>query len=119
MGFRNALSLIWQGLKEFFKAGFNFVKTIINGVFNFFREVVDYFKELALDQRKHTPFIADSTSPEFREMLQKAPVKDVGIFEGVYNEQTEEIEDARMVEADELDNQTKKILGKEPLVVLQ
>lgn len=115
----NALSLIWQGLKEFFTACVNLVTKIIKGIFEFSKEILGYFQALVLDRRKHTPFIADANDPRFKEMLRNAPVKNVGIFEGVYNEETEQIENTRMVEADELDKKTKDILGKEPLVVLQ
>lgn len=115
----SALSLIWQGLKEFFTACVNLVTKIIKGIFNFAKEIVGYFKQLFLDPQRHTPFIANANDPRFKEMLQKAPVKNVGIFEGVYNEETEQIEHARMIEADELDSETRKTMGKEPLVVLQ
>lgn len=51
-------------------------------------------------------------------MLKTAPKKDVGIFEGVYNEEEDEIVSHRYLDADSLDARTKEILGKEPLVVL-
>ena len=51
-------------------------------------------------------------------MLQKAPVKDVGIFKGVYNEETDEITHNEYIEADALDQKTQQVLGKEELVVL-
>ena len=51
-------------------------------------------------------------------MLRRAPNKNVGIFKGVYNEETDEIEHSEFVEADELDSQTKNVMQNEPLVVL-
>lgn len=51
-------------------------------------------------------------------MLKTAPRKDVGIFEGVYNEEADEITVSRYLEADEVDQKTKEVLGNEPLVVL-
>lgn len=51
-------------------------------------------------------------------MLQKAPTKNVGIFEGVYDEATDEIVENRFIEADALDPKTREVLGDEDLVVL-
>lgn len=64
----------------------------------------------------YTPFIANAS--EFKEMLKTAPKKDVGIFEGVYNEETDEITANRYLDADEVDQKTKNVLGNESLVVL-
>ena len=83
---------------------------------NFFREVVDWFKSLRLNPQEDTPFIANAS--EFKEMLKTAPKKDVGIFEGVYNEETDEITANRYLDADEVDQKTKNVLGNESLVVL-
>lgn len=69
-----------------------------------------------MNSHEDTPFIADAS--EFKEMLKTAPKKDVGIFEGVYNEEEDEIVSHRYLDADSLDARTKEILGKEPLVVL-
>lgn len=92
------------------------VRKVIRGVLNFAREVVDWFRSLNLNPQEDTPFIADAS--EFKEMLKTAPKKDVGIFEGVYNEEEDEIVSHRYLDADSLDARTKEILGKEPLVVL-
>ena len=51
-------------------------------------------------------------------MLKTAPKKNVGIFEGVYNEETDEITANRYLDADRLDAKTKEVLEREPLVVL-
>lgn len=51
-------------------------------------------------------------------MLKTAPEKKVGIFEGVYNEEKDEITAHRYLDADELDQKTKDVLENEPLVVL-
>lgn len=94
----------------------NILKKIINGVINFTHEVVDYFKKLLLDPKKHTPFIANMNS--FKEILKNAPVKNVGLFQGVYNQQTDKFENLQQIEADGLDQKTKDVLGKEDLVIL-
>lgn len=115
----NFLSSIWNGIKNFLAWCVDVVTKIIKGVLNFALEVVDYFRNLTLDPRKQTPFIGKANSPEFREMLKKTPVKDVGIFEGVYNDETDEIENMQIIEADSLDEKTKEVLGTESLVVLK
>lgn len=89
---------------------------IINRIINFFNDVVTWFKSLRLRQGRDVPFLAD---PEkFRDLLHKAPVKPVGIFKGVYNEETNEITYNEYLQADEMDEQTRNILDQEALVVL-
>ena len=107
---------IIDAIKAAFRYIVNLVRKVIRGVLNFAREVVDWFRSLNMNSRKDTPFIADAS--EFKEMLKTAPKKDVGIFEGVYNEEEDEIVSHRYLDADSLDARTKEILGKEPLVVL-
>jgi hypothetical protein len=94
----------------------NIVKKVINGVLNFANEVVGYFRNLKLDPKTQTPFLANMNS--FKDKLKNAPVKNVGIFQGVYNEQTDAFEDVQQIEADGLDQQTMETLGKDALIVL-
>ncbi len=111
---------VFSGLLDLIKAAISWladiVRTIIRGVLNFFKEVVGWFKSLALDKNKHVPFVADAA--QFKDMLKTAPEKNVGIFEGVYDEVDDEIVNNRYLEADEVDQKTKEVLGDEPLVVL-
>jgi hypothetical protein len=53
-------------------------------------------------------------------MIKEARVVDCGIFEAVYNEEKDTIEHMRVVEAEELDDETKNVLSKaeQGLVVL-
>lgn len=95
-----------------------FVKKVINGVLSFAKNVVGWFKNLNLNPNTQTPFIANANAPELKEMIKNAPVKNVGIFEGVYNEETNEIEHAQLIEADAVDKDTYQTLGNETLVVL-
>ena len=101
----------WQYIKKI-------CKIIINGVLNFYSHVVGWFKSLSLNQNRDVPFIANANKAEFRQMIKEAPVKNVGIFQGVYNEETDEITYNEYIQADELDNQTRQVLGNESLVVL-
>ena len=107
---------IINAIKAAFRYIVNLVRKDVHGVLNFFREVVDWFKSLRLNPQEDTPFIANAS--EFKEMLKTAPKKDVGIFEGVYNEETDEITANRYLDADEVDQKTKNVLGNESLVVL-
>ena len=107
---------IIAAIKAAFRYIVNLVRKVINGILNFTKQVVNWFKSLRLDPQKDTPFIADAS--EFKEMLKAAPKKNVGIFEGVYNEETDEITANRYLDADEVDQKTKDVLGNESLVVL-
>ena len=59
----------------------------------------------------------------FKDKLQNAPVRNVGlkssILEGIYDESTDSITDAREIKYKDLDKKTKEVLGNEPLVVLE
>lgn len=107
-------------LLELIKKAFEYIKNIIrrviNGILNFAKEVVARFKSLGLTQGQDIPFVANKEV--FKNALKTAPVKKVGIFEGVYNEVSDEITFAEYVEADSLDAQTRNVLGQEELVVL-
>lgn len=115
MGF---FSSIIDAIKAAFRFIRNLVRYIVRGILNFAQHVVGWFKKIYnLDQEVDTPFIADAS--QFKEMLRTAPTKNVGIFQGVYNEEADEITHNQYVEADSLDAKTREILGNEPLVVLQ
>ncbi len=94
------------------------IVTIIEGIISFAQHVVGWFRGLRLRKNRDIPFIADASNPKFKEMLHQAPVKEVGIFEGVYNEETDEITNYQYIEAEDLDEKTSETLGNEPLVVL-
>ena len=111
-------STIWEGIKSFFNAVSNLVRKVIRGILNFLKEVVAWFKKLGLNKEKDTPFIVDAE--KLKQMIDNAPIVDVGIFEAVYDEELQTITHARMVEADSLDQQTKDTLAQadDGLVVL-
>lgn len=92
------------------------VRVVIAGILNFAKEVVGWFRNLKLDHKKDTPFVGDAR--KLKDMLKTAPRRKVGIFEGVYNEETDEITAHRYIDADELDSKTKGFLADEPLIVL-
>lgn len=114
------MSKIIRGLIDLIKGAINYIKNlvkkIITGIFNFIAHCVNWFKSLSLNKNKDVPFIANPE--QFKEMLRNAPVKNVGIFEGVFDEELNEITYNQNVEADALDEQTLKTLGQEAIVVL-
>lgn len=91
-------------------------RRIIDGILNFFKHVVDWFKKLKLNPKKDIPFVADKEA--FKNSLKSAPVKDYGLFQGVFDEQADEITHFECVEADAVDEETRRCLGNEDLVVL-
>jgi phage-related protein len=93
----------------------DFVIEVIDGVISFIDDVVGYFKKLSLVQGRDIPFALDGK--KFREILANAPVKNIGIFEGVYNEQTNKITDGRYISGEDVDAKTKEALGKEGIAV--
>lgn len=103
-------------ISEAFKWIKQVFKKIINGIINFAKHVVQWFRNLRLKYKRDTPFIANAS--KMQDMLKDAPVKNVGIFEGVYNEEEDEITYNQYLQADAVDQQTRSILGNEKLVVL-
>lgn len=119
----NVISSIWEGLKNLCKRVVNFIRKVVQGILNFFTHIVSWFKKLRLKKDKEIPFLMDGK--KLKELIKKAPIKEVGIFEkdegifkGVYNEDTGTITHHEIVEADELDEETRKVMGNEELVVL-
>lgn len=113
------VSDIWDGIKRFFSGVVDFIKKVIRGILNFFRDIVAWFKELRLNPKKDTPFIVKAD--KLKDLIDNAPVVDVGIFMGVYNEETNEITNYEIVVADALDEETSNTInkGKDGIVVLQ
>lgn len=110
------LDFIFDAIGALFDAIGNLVAKFINGVLSFFDYVLDYFKGLRLRKGRDIPFIADEN--KIADLIHSAPTKNVGIFEATYNEDIDELENYRALEADELDQKFKDVLGNEKLVVL-
>ena len=96
------------------------LKIIVVGIINFVKQVVNYFRGLKLNQHEDVPFIVDNS--KLKNMIHNAPVKKVGIFEGVYNENEDCITEGRVINANDLDEKTEDILDAakpdNPIVVL-
>lgn len=94
----------------------NTVKRLVVAVVNFFTHVLDYFRKLLLRLERHKPFIADLS--KLKAEIKDEPVKNCGIFQGVYDEYTDEIIHTQVVESNSLDAKTREVLGNDKLVVL-
>ncbi len=78
--------------------------------------IIDWFKQRMNNMAVQHAFVG------FKDKLQNAPVRDVGlrsIVEGIYDESTDSIKDSREIKYEDLDKKTKEVLGNEPLVVLE
>ena len=96
----------------------NWLINIINRLISFVQDVLGWFKMKNLDPRRDTPFVMQC-DPEMRKMLGKAPRRNIGLFKGVYDEQTDTIEGDEIETTEGFDRQTQEVLGGEKLVVLQ
>lgn len=115
----SVFSSIWEGLKKLYSKIANFVKRVFRAIVNFAKDVVDYFKRLNLNPKQDTPFVIDAG--ELGQRIKEAKKVNVGIFQGVYHEDTNTITDCREIEADNLDNQTQEVMkqGEDGIVVLE
>jgi hypothetical protein len=119
MSIKSSISTIWEGVKELFRSIGRSIKKVVTQLLNFAKLVVQYFKEMYLNPETDTPFIIDAE--KLGEQIQNAPRVDVGIFEGVYHADTNSISNYRIIEADQLDDDTKKVMSqaKDGIAVLQ
>ena len=112
------MDFIFDAIGALFSFIGEIIATIIDGAISFFNHIVGWFKGLKLKKGRDVPFIADANKEKFKELIHKAPTKNVGIFEGVYNEDTEEITEYRYLDAEEIDDATRDTLDGEDVVVL-
>lgn len=79
-------------------------------------DVAAYFKGLSLMQGTHIPFVAQDEG--FRNIVKDIPAEKPFVLLGVYNNQTDEVEHAKLIVADQIDQSVKNVLGNEKLVTL-
>lgn len=114
---------ILGALKRLFSKIKTLVHKIIKGALQFAAHVLNWFKRKVLKKGIHVPFVVKGKT--LKELLQTAPVQNVGVCEkeaianAIYNEETEEIEDYEVVAADSIDTQTENLFKEgDELVVL-
>ncbi len=109
---------MFQWIIDAIKSLGRWIINVIQGVINFFTHVISWFKNQKLDKKKDTPFIMKATD-DMKQMLGQAPTKKVGLFEGIYDKNTDNIEYQVLDSTKGYDKKTADILGDEKLVVLQ
>lgn len=97
-----------------------FVSVVIDTIISFYSEVVEYFKSLRLKAGVHIPFIFGKDSPIASQIggLIENTHGGPGVYEGVFNEKTDQLDSLRWVEGTELDEQTANAIKNKKLVVL-
>lgn len=81
-------------------------------------DIVDYFKSLKLRKGHDIPFVANAKHPKIQEMLNDQSERPFALFVATYNEDTDNIENYRFIETNEINDEIIVLLGDEPLVVL-
>lgn len=94
------------------------IVVVKEGSISFQEDIVEWFKQKSLKKDQHIPFVANAKTAEFKKMLQWEPSKKIGLFIGVYDEKEDAIIQYKLIDADELDSETDRVLDKEKLVVL-
>lgn len=108
------ISAAWDYICEIF------VSVVLNTVIQFYTEVVEYFKSMALERGVQIPFVFGEDSPiaDQLEGLKKEEHSQTGIYEGVFNDKTEQIESLRWVGAPDMDEQTESMIKNKDIIVL-
>ncbi len=126
---KNILWPLLSAVIDFFQGLFNgnkFPKALPENIANIeekaidgqlkFQDVVGWFKQQSLDKGKDTPFVA--IPAKFKGLLNFEPKKPEALLLGIYNEQSNSITKALIIECDETDGKTKEVLQNNELVVL-
>lgn len=112
------LDFLFDAIGDFFDLIGEAIEIVVVGIFSFFSDVVTWFKKKYLNPQVDVPVVMDMNKcPELKEKIKNAPNKHCGIFEGVYNKETDTLQ-GRYVGADSLDDETKNTLGDEAIVTL-
>ena len=98
-----------------------FVTVILDTIISFYSEVVEYFKSLRLEQGTHIPFIFGEDSPVASQLsgLRSDTHGGPGVYEGVFNEKTEQLDSLRWVEGTGMDQETFDSIKDKDILVLK
>lgn len=87
-----------------------------------FTDVVVYFKNLSLTKGRDIPFIAKANSKELQEVVsvikKTEDFNDTTLLLGTLNEETNEVENIKIIIAQSFDDKTNEVLGNESMVFL-
>lgn len=109
---------LWDLIKRLWRNIKNLFRRFINGAINFFKDILKWFERFKFEKGNDIPFVIDANSERFKNLLNEAPKKNVGIFNGNYSQYEDEITHGEYIQADALDNHTRELLQDEEIVVL-
>ncbi len=102
---------MWEFILDCLRSLRDWVVDLIVTVVSWVENVVGWFKKLKLDKKRHIPFIIDMKT--LRKQLDNAPViEGSGVFEAVYDEQTDEMVAHNTIKANSLDRKTQDALNQ-------
>ena len=83
-------------------------------------DVVAYFRDLQLKKGVDVPFIANAEAPQVRDILKNVsyPATGTTFVLGSLNENTNNIENCRLIVAKEVGKDVVEAMGQDPLIVL-
>ena len=102
---------MWEFILDCLRSLRDWVVDLIVTVVSWVENVVGWFKKLKLDKKRHIPFTIDMKT--LRKQLDNAPViEGSGVFEAVYDEQTDEMVAHNTIKANSLDRKTQDALNQ-------
>lgn len=97
-----------------------FVTVILDTIIGFFSEVVDYFTNLRLEEGVHIPFIFGESSPlaaQLEGLKENSQGRD-GVYEGVFNTKTDQLDSLRWVGGQGMDDDITKLIQNGKMAII-
>lgn len=113
------METLFELVSTAFAAIKRFIIKTVQGVLNWAKHIVDWFKVRVLGLSQNAVVFKNE---KMRELIDNARKVDVGLRKGVtkciYDEELNEIVAHEVTNADEIDEQTRAMLGNDGMVVL-
>lgn len=112
--------VIYKILKEALQYLYEiFIVVMIETVVEFFKDVIEYFKTLGLNRKKHTAFFMKTNNDIDSPIASLIPdeLKGRGIVEGVYNKETDKIDSIRYIGGNGISEEVEETMKDKPIVV--
>ena len=120
-------SAIWSGIKALWKGCTKVIRTVISFTLDVIAGLIVGiawllgYEPFSVEESPIKPFLADMDK-----LMASAPVVEAGVFgqknknlmRGLYDTSTGEIHQAKYIGGDQLDSDTRRTLGNEPIVIL-
>ena len=102
---------------EFLKSAWNFIKKVFRIIISFFKDIIEWFKERLYRHEDKVPFIY-KMNDKIKEELDSG---NYTVVQGFLDLETGEIdrEDIRIINANELDSNTRKVFQENDLAILK